>query len=367
MTVRDIVMAAAGQSTGKPVVIAINSTVPNISMYPWNSSTGFGTMYAAPTTTTSGASKGSLHSSGKALAISRLSTSTPKLRVYPINSVAGIGTPYTDPASNPYNATNGTADVQFNPSGTHLICLGTLTSAESMGLSYFPFDVSTGFGTRASSTVSKVGTPLKLDFNPAGDVVFAALSMTTYNTTNVLSAWPWNASTGFGAEYSNPTSIGGTTSTAYGVNVNKAGNAVAIAASRNPYLYVYPWNNSTGFGTKFSNPSTLPTGLCYAVKFNSNDSAIAVGMSNSPYVHVYAWNNGTGFGAKYADPTSGLSVRAEAIEFTQNDDAIIMSTYTTSPYITSYEWSNVTGFGSVIGSPPTAPSGRVSAIIYGEI
>ena len=60
---RQMMMAAAGAGGGGPdltqgVVAIAHATVPNVSAYPWDDATGFGTKYANPATLPTGTGRG---------------------------------------------------------------------------------------------------------------------------------------------------------------------------------------------------------------------------------------------------------------------------------------------------------------------
>ncbi len=121
-----------------------------------------------------------------------------------------------------------------------------------------------------------------------------------HDTTPFVSAYPWTPGTGFGAKYSDPSTV---LPAWYGYGVAFCGStdiAVTYSQFAAPYVYVsaYPWTPGTGFGVKYSDPATPPTGNGMGVAF-CGSTDIAVAHATTPFVSAYPWTPGTGFGTKY--------------------------------------------------------------------
>lgn len=100
-----------------------------------------------------------------------------------------------------------------------------------------------------------------------------------------------------------------------GVKFSASGKTVFTSSTSSPYIEAYSFNQTTGFGAKFSNPSTLPGAACYDVSVAKTNDLVAVASSSSPYVHVYPWNDSTGFGTKYSNPSALPTGDSRAIAF----------------------------------------------------
>jgi hypothetical protein len=100
-----------------------------------------------------------------------------------------------------------------------------------------------------------------------------------------------------------------------GVKFSRSGKTVFTSSTSSPYIEAYSFDQATGFGAKFSNPSTLPGAACYDVAVPRTNDLVAVASSSSPYVHVYPWNDSTGFGTKYSNPSSLPPGNSRAIAF----------------------------------------------------
>jgi len=166
------------------------------------------------------------------------------------------------------------------------------------------------FTSRYTNPVSLFANSRDVAFNPAGTVLCFVGSVSPY-----IQAYAWSDSTGFGAQYSNPISLPPAQVNA--IDFSPAGDAVAIAHNSSPYISVYEWDDVTGFGAKYADPTVLPAGNGLSVKFAPSGKYIAIGHNGSPYVSAYQWDAVTGFGAKFRDPSvlpsTGTTVGVEAI------------------------------------------------------
>ena len=137
---------------------------------------------------------------------------------------------------------------------------------------------------------------------------------------------------------------------------------LAVSSGTSPYVAVYPWDSDTGFGAKYSNPSTIPTSYCNAVKFSPSGSAVVVGMGLTPYVAAYQWTS-SGFGTKYSNPASLPAGQVYEVAFSPQSDAIMLG-YQNSPYASAYPWSYSSGFGTKFSNPGTAIPQEVYGIDF---
>ena len=390
--------------TNDAIAVAHNTT-PYISVYPWNNSTGFGTRYSDPTTLPAGTGQDvTFNPSGNAIAIGH--TGSPYLSVYPWNSSTGFGTKYANPTTLP---NSDARSVTFSPSGS-VIFAGHGSSSPPNFISAYPWNSSTGFGTKyANVTTQPGGTVYSLTMNPNEDALVCGL----YDASPYIAAYAWSPS-GFGTKYTTSVTLGYAIANYARVAFSQNGKYVAVGNLAETYLTAYSWNSSTstGFGSAFSsptipcqfpvtsvdwsiygesassenliagcgtgtpyvrvwkwqgwiggsvfsNPATLPTGAGNGVAFSPNVDAIAVAHSTTPFITVYPWNSSTGFGTKYANPATLPAGTGQDVAFNPSGDTIAVS-HSTSPYISVYPWNSSTGFGTKYANPTSLPSGTVT-------
>ena len=299
-TGNDLAFSPAGNA-----IAVAHATSPFISAYPW-SATGFGTKYTNPATLPTGAGNDVAFSpASNAIAVAH--TTSPLISAYPWNVSTGFGTKYTDPATLPAGTTG--LSVAFSPAGDAI----AVTGATTPFIQVYPWNVSTGFGTKYADPSILPGaggnSTTNVAFSPAGDAIAV-----TSTATSFIFAYPWNVSTGFGTKYTDPATLPGTGGN--GVAFSPAGNVMAVAHSGTPFISVYPWSVGTGFGTKYTNPATLPTGVGNDVAFNPAGDTIAVAHTTSPYIAAYPWNVGTGFGTIFSNPTTLPTGTGNGVAFT---------------------------------------------------
>ena len=219
------------------------------------------------------------------------------------------------------------------------------TSATSPYIYGIPWSDSTGFGINYSDPSSGlVGSGNGVAFNSDGTQLAAASFV---NSTPAIAAYSWTA-TGIGTKYANPA-----VSIDYGTGVcfNSANTVIAATGNTTPYINAWAWSTS-GFGTKFTNPATLGTSRFYSPKFNASGTYLGCTTGNSPYVFVYAFNSSTGFGGKVTDPTTLPSSECRGFSFTSS--AIFLAC-NVSPGIQAYSWTG-SAFGSKYANPATLPT-----------
>jgi hypothetical protein len=264
-------------SDGSTIALA-NHQYDGVSVYPWSSSTGFGTKY---TQTLNEFAYGVAFNPSKT-AIAVTTQSSPYVNAWPWSS--GFGTKYSNPATLPSGLGYS---VKFNPAG-NVLAVGLGSSPYISAYAW-----SSGFGSKYSDPATLTIYPINsVDFNSTGDAItFGGLYAGAY-------AW----SSGFGTKYTNPS---GFPTGAYGSAFNPAGTVVAYTQSyggANP-IVAYPWNSSTGYGTKYASPAlSISSTDINAIGWNPTGTAIAVATASSPYVHAYAWYNG--FSTKYSNPAT---------------------------------------------------------------
>ncbi|HEY3434226.1 MAG TPA: hypothetical protein VGK41_01100 [Solirubrobacterales bacterium] len=221
-----------------------------------------------------------------------------------------------------------------------------LATASSPYIHAYAWDEESGFGAKYSDpSTLPTGAGNFVTFNPAGTIAVVATSTAPY-----VAAYEWDPIAGFGAKLADPgVALPGV---AEGVVFSPDGSVIAFACTASPFVVAYAWDDLTGFGSKYANPASLPPGACYNVTFNHAGSEIVVASGATPFVAAYPWDNTTGFGTKYANPGTGLGavVRGHSVAFTPNDDVLMMATYN-SPWIHAYNWTVGAGFGSKFADP----------------
>ena len=319
----------------------------NLVVYPFDAVNGFGTRIPAPTELqgTQGGGKIDFAPSGAALVSTFPVNSPPPYNLTAYEWDEGFGSLYTSQPTvvSPDNVEfNGDGDVLFM-SDVGGLTYGTRIKA-------FNWSDSTGAGSEIGSYVSVS--------NPAQDLVPISVSpngnflAVAYSAGAHLEVYPFNKSTGFGTKQEAPNN---TSNSVWDVAWNNAGTYVAVAG--NGYdgehrLNIYEWDNATGtFGSKVSGVSIEPlnTGQVsvYAVTFAPDDEAIILGCSVDE-VQAYEWDNATGtFGSKYTSPTGTSGFGARDLKFNTNGTVIFASGGSGSDYpVHAWEWNSSTGFGA---------------------
>lgn len=284
---------------------------PYVIAYPWSNSTGFGTKYANPGTNPASRVL-DLDFSPTDDALACGISLAPYSAAYKWSSATGFGTKYANPGTQVQSTGSG---VAFSPDGAAV----AFASGGTPYIQAYSWTYASGFGTKyANPATLPTGPGSGIAFSPSGDAVIITNSGSSGSPFAV--AYPWDSSTGFGTKYaalSSPTISGGR------VAFSPAGDAFAIAGSAstgNPKVAAYAWNSATGFGAKYANPATMSTGNYNAnsVRFSPDGKAIAVGTDGSnsvPYIYVWAWNSATGFGTQYANPATAVTSVVNGIAF----------------------------------------------------
>lgn len=289
------------------------------------------------------------HPQGNAIAVAN--GGSPYVVAYPWSD-SGFGTKYSDPSS----PLERVRQVDFSPDGDAIAISDYYTNNM---ISVYAWSGS-GFGTRYTSPtkIAAFSTGYSVKFSRTAEHILLGIQDSPY-----ILAYPWNVSTGFGTRLSNPASL--PAGEVKGIYFTTANDAVAVAwDGSSPRVRVYAWSGS-GFGTAFSNPATVPTGNGLSVVFSPNDDAIAVGHETSPFISAYPWS-GSGFGTKYSNPGTLPSVGSHGISFSPGGGALAASSFN-SPYVLVYNFDVSSGFGAKFADPATTPTNSVFFIAFGEI
>lgn len=338
-----------GGSGGLPpvtpsVYIAYSGTSPSpttkISVYNWNSSTGFGSRFTSPsislnTVLVSFVRDNSIFSSTL--------SGSPFFGVWQWSGL-GFGTQYSGPASPLSPSTGAPVGMCWTDN------VDALLSANYTGPSYpqaWAWSAGSGFGTKYSNgtayTTGSISTAMTLN----GDNTQVAFS---HSQSPFISMFPWSSSTGFGTKYANPTSAAYGSANLQNISFNRVTNDIAITGNSVPYITAYPVT-ALGFGTRYGNPSTFIGGVPYCCRFAPNGSVIAVGNNATPAaVKVYQW--GGGFGSLYSSPS--VTVTVQTLDWSSTTTEIAIGIPTLTPPTRVYSWST-SGFGAQYSNPATAP------------
>ena len=160
--------------------------------YPFNSGTGYGTVYASPSTllTTNGNSV-KFSPDGNAIA----AACNTGLFAYPWVSGTGYGAQYTTPITVPA----GIEALCFSPDGTEIASTG----AASSPITVHQWIPGTGFGTKyADPATPPTGKSRDCAFSPTGTEIAIAHENSPY-----FSVYRWIPGTGFGTKYADPSTL----------------------------------------------------------------------------------------------------------------------------------------------------------------
>jgi hypothetical protein len=342
--------AAAGNKVQKQQFIAVgHATSPYISVYPWSSTTGFGTKFSNPSTLPSSmVTAVEFIKDGSVIALG--SESSPRLDVYKF-SASGFGTRYSDPGNLPSNQVNG---VRFNNAGN----LIGLAHASSPFVSVYPFNYSTGIGSKYANPSPELGATSAagdLHFNINDDIAIA------YDNSPYVAVYQFSG--GFGSRYSDMSPVnvpdGGGGS---GVRFNSSNNKIFLSTEGGSYfLWSYQW--SSGFGSLSVAVTSINQG--YKIGLHPTANYVAQSSSNSPYIVAIPYTSTT-FGGQVSNPSTlptGMSFGS--VEWSKDGNSIAISHFS-SPYVTAYSWTG-SAFGSKFSNPSTLPAGNGRSLAFTEI
>ncbi len=343
--------ATAAGGANKFLAVTHN-TSPFISVYVWGGS-GFGKKMSDPSTLPNGGPSGVAFSpSGDAIALAI--AVSPYVMAYSWSS-DGFGAKYSDPSTLPPAACRG---VAFSPAGDAIV----VVHQQAPYVTAYPWNSATGLGAKYSdpSTIPTGTNGQGVAFSPSGSVI----AISTASTSSApISAYKWSAA-GFGTKYTDSAYLGRILND---VQFSPDGKFIATAPeglAAGHVLRVLPWNDTTGFGTQLTNPSSMPSGQSHSVAFSPSGDSIVAGYSSSPYTCAYPFNNGS-FGTKYSDPSTPLPGMVTNVKFPSDGGSVAMA-HVGSPFVSAYPWSG-SGFGAKYSNPSTLPAGAGLGVAFGEI
>ena len=244
----DIAYGVRFSPNGSYVAIGKNDS-PRVLVYPWSS--GFGTKYADPATSLPGGVNAVAFSPANN-AIAMVTSVSAYIHAYRWSS-SGFGTKYSNPASLP---PGGCVDIKFSPNGSSVAVM----SDTSPYVAVYPWNYTTGFGTKyanPSPALTGDGGDGSVAFSPNSNVIV----MGTGNKGSLIYAYKWNP--GFGTKYDDPATL--PEGTVWSIAFSASGSTVVASHSYGDHISAYPWNYTTGFGARYANPITV--GAAYGVAF----------------------------------------------------------------------------------------------------
>lgn len=326
--------------------IAFQDTTDTIAVYTWSGS-GFGTKFSNPVGMP--VWRGGIAFNPTNSAIAYVSSTSPYVHAYALTN-SGFGAKYNNPSA--LNTASWVARARvtaFNKAGNALAMVG----AGGNKIHIFRWNDSTGFGTKYNTPVdyAQSNTHQSIDFHPS-DTAFITTYASSFSSGKDINAYPWNNTTGAGTKFSNPTE---TLGEAYQADFHPNGNDVAIASGNSPFIYVYAWSSSTGFGAKYGNPAVGTGGAVFGgVQFSKSGNSIIMGGNTTARLSAYPWTSGTGFGTKFSNPSGFNPGGQNEFSFSADGTAVAIA-HNNSPYVSVFAWSDSTGFGAKFSDPTTLP------------
>lgn len=299
-------------------VIIIHTGSPYLSAYEWDETTGFGTKYANSSDTTTQYTGGRLRLgfNDDYMVMVKGISSTSGVHGFQWDTSTGFGTKYTAPSPQP--DTSDCNDIAIARDDSAVIVAHSEGSTQGILVTAYAFDKTTGFGTKyadPSSAFAAGTTGSAVTFTTNVDAVLVRTSGSPY-----IHAYEWDSATGFGTKYSDPSSAASNTSS--GEILSSSNDDFVICNTSYHGPEVFPWDSSTGFGTKYAEPSGEEPIIGYCLDLTPNESVIAIGGSSiltDERVEAYEFDKTTGsFGSFYSiesNPPTG-SVYSVHFSFT---------------------------------------------------
>jgi len=324
------------------------TTSKRITVYPWNSTSGFGTAFTTPSVTAE------VHEVSFVTDNSNISASTwvaPYLNVWQWSGL-GFGTKYADPASQLNPASNGPTGYTWT---NNLNAILTVNNNVPSYPQAWAWSTASGFGSKYAngSLLTSGNTPrgitLNADSSQVAFQIFSSGGTPGNPAAPAIALYPWSG--GFGTRYASPSSLpAGYPLGEIAISFNKVTNDLICGTNTAPFLYAYPVT-SAGFGTKYSNPSVALSTAVNSLKFSGDGATIATVNLGSPTVNAYQW--GAGFGTKYANPVSAPAY-AFSMDWSSTSNAIATGQKNANPYTAVFAWTSG-GFGAKYSDPGTFP------------
>jgi len=360
----------------KPVDVMMSQAgSPFAVAYPWAPGGGFGVKYSNPspaifTSSDPTGTRIAAAPNGRTVFVSGYNQNgnndyTPLLTAIRW-SASGFGTKYTSPSI----TGNSRADcVAVSPDGDLVVVTGNFSgpTSDATLVAAYPWNDSTGFGTKLTDPSLSFALPTFCRFNSGGDVI--GFSQNSSSNTNYANFFPISTS-GFGTVFSNPATAIGTSIASF--RFTSSDNAVVFGLGPSSgditnYLQAYAWSGS-GFGSKYTVPTYTGAGIERLTDlvfspdgtkliFCTSDRTPGASMSNLGFV---SWDSSTGLGSTITYPSTRVTALFQSVEISPDGDSILLAN-NASPRIVAYRWSS-SGFGSTYSNPATLPSAGSNAI-----
>lgn len=210
----------------------------------------------------------------------------------------------------------------------------------------------------------------------AGAQVFASYdgALVVYGkTAPYINVYRISLNSGFGARYSDPSTLQtGFTGDNNGHNVKFStdGNFVVSGQSTTPFINAWAFSLATGFGAKFSDPTTLPGASITALATKQSEQGVntqyIVGSYANNLISYYVSAAG-GFSNVQIKSTPEFSAGATSLRFSPAGDYLFAQA---GSALRAYPWTNsfdgaLTRIGTVRPAPSSAPN--ASATNHGDI
>lgn len=340
-----------GKSASKAIAFGINAA-PWIRAAQW-SSTGFGTLFADPTSVLPSGTVNAVKFANAGNYILLSSGVTPWIHAYIWNN--GFGTKLANPSSLPSSGTSA-GNFDWSPSDNAII-----GPNGSTGGFWWAYQFSNGFGSRYTSPGAPGGNNIAGNsakfFNSGNYVVLGC-----QNNASVSSGFPyaWTFAGGFGTR-----GAGVLATSVISCRVSPNDTLVGWSHSTNggPRFSLTPFNG-TAFTTTFQNNPATGINAQYS-EFNRSDNVNLIGWTTLlPGFRAFPVSS-SGYGSAFGNPATVPTTSGAAAAFDPNSDRVVVSarysgsaTASLAPYPLSSS-----GWGT-IGTSLSATAGFVGSIDF---
>jgi len=238
---------------------------------------------------------------GTEIAMAGGNAAATQVSIYAFTPGVGFGAKYSDPGTAP---SMNPKSVAWSPDGTVVLMSGGSTAANAVNA--YAFTTGVGWGAKFSNP--GVAPPTLTNANGATFAPNQQAVFITYQgsaATKAISGWPWSGA-GFGVKYTDPTSLFNNSRGSLTVGVSPNTDAVVIGymnGSGNNWVSAWAFDAVTGFGTSLAVPTDLaaitPSEVNSAV-FVPSGTEILLAIrkaSSAEELRLYTWTAGVGFSA----------------------------------------------------------------------
>jgi len=327
-----VMMGAAGRSRASlapEYVIVGGGFTGRVDAYPFDYSTGFGTIVTAPASVPSAAVV-DIDKLGDSIFLTVSGTTH---NAYSFTLAGGWGT-RVNSATLDKTAFGGGISANY-----------MIVAQNDNNYAVLPITDTPTFGTRGTD-IPRWGDGFCVAFN--SDNTYVALGGQNSDKVRVF---PWNDSTGTVG------TVAGTYNPPIATDLVWAPDDSFLFVVGDNKLFAITWTGSA-FSTAYE--LTL-AGIANSVAVTSDGAYVAVAHATSPYLSIYPFSGGT-FGT-VVQPTGGNipSGTGNAVAFSR-DDRVILLGHETSPFVSAYQWSSGS-LGTKYSNPATLPNSGVDAVL----